>query len=442
MLDALRPYIYDWTYMCEALRMSFDSFRNRDSQGTKVLVIVSDGQSTDGDPVQQLQDLTAEGNPNEKIWVVTCFITDPDIPSRKELFDHEDQSFADIPGALPMFRMSSTIRVDIPAFAILRNANWTLPASGACRLFLQVNNQIRIREFLEHAHEIFQTDDALGHVLHRVNFERIVGEEIRTFERQDQGNTPRCWLYAISTAVYIVLVGIRRNPPSFDDVMKLVTDVVIKDDPDALLAGHHVLPVLEKLKRVLPLVVEEANEYQARQGIHAKNPSVVTMQLPESQMNRFKAFFRIDANKSKIMTRADLGPCIRGEQQEAHAIVLIRASPDCLTFLNSWGSKWGDDGCFRIENPADFRMTFVTVASDITRLDREDLAFMTQERERLVRLTEARTILHGESIKCPNCHGYRRAEEYKGSCLRLTCPICDHQFPPGIEALSRLRYAH
>jgi hypothetical protein len=189
------------------------------------------------------------------------------------------------------------------------------------------------------------------------------------------------------------------------------------------------------------LTVQEVNEEGARNAVHGKNPSVVTMKLRKSQMDRFKSFFRDPAKKKTIMKQADLGP-ESGDEWKAHAVVLIRAAPDCLTLLNSWGDDWGDDGCFRIENPAVFGMTFVSVAGDEQRLSPDDMDFMREERARLVDSPEARAILHGEEIECPECQKVAAAGDYTGSCLRVTCPHCNHSFPPRIESLIRLRYQH
>ncbi|KAK2756629.1 hypothetical protein CKAH01_17137 [Colletotrichum kahawae] len=33
-----------------------------------------------------------------------------------------------------------------------------------------------------------------------------------------------------------------------------------------------------------------------------------------------------------------------------HAVVLTDYSPNSLTFLNSWGAQWGNDGSFSVED--------------------------------------------------------------------------------------------
>jgi hypothetical protein len=292
LLDAIKKYIYGSTPMCEALSWSFNAFGEaNDANTTQILVIVSDGQGTDGDPVRKMEELTEHRARHNHVWVVCCFIADPDIPCRKELFDREDPSFAGDSGALALFRMSSTIRVDLPPFAHLRGEGWTLPSSGVCRLFLQVNNQTAIEGFLQHVRELFETDDALGHVIHRVELDRLLGERIHTFPAQDQGDTPRCWQYAVSTAIHIALAGVRRFPPSFDRIMSQVAQEMLKVDPKALSHGQKYGKVLGEMKQVFPITYQPVREQGARWAIHAKNPCVVKMELRESQWRRFSSFF-------------------------------------------------------------------------------------------------------------------------------------------------------
>jgi hypothetical protein len=80
LLYAIKKYIYGCTPMCEALSWSFNAFgETNDANTTQILVIVSDGQGTDGDPVRKMEELTAQRARHDHVWVVCCFIADPDI---------------------------------------------------------------------------------------------------------------------------------------------------------------------------------------------------------------------------------------------------------------------------------------------------------------------------------------------------------------------------
>ncbi|RKK94463.1 hypothetical protein BFJ68_g15189 [Fusarium oxysporum] len=40
----------------------------------------------------------------------------------------------------------------------------------------------------------------------------------------------------------------------------------------------------------------------------------------------------------------------RGKDGGGHAVVLTRCDPKSLTFINSWGSDWDNNGSFSVEN--------------------------------------------------------------------------------------------
>jgi hypothetical protein len=200
----------------------------------------------------------------------------------------------------------------------------------------------------------------------------------------------------------------------------------------------------------LPLIVEAAHELAARQAVHDKLPYIPGFYLSLCQWDRFCTFFEDPGRKRGIMTLADLGPpnFVAGQKLEGHAVVLIRASPESLTFLNSWGPECGDEGCFKIRNPADFGMWkpadfgmwFRTVAVDESRLTSDDRLFMEEEHAKLVNSPRARALLHGERIACPQCSQAAPAEQHQGSCWRAVCPNCRQVFRARIESLIRSLY--
>lgn len=50
LFDAIRQYMYGLTPMCYALQKARDAFRSKPEAERRVLVLMSDGISTDGDP--------------------------------------------------------------------------------------------------------------------------------------------------------------------------------------------------------------------------------------------------------------------------------------------------------------------------------------------------------------------------------------------------------
>ena len=81
LVDFMEPYIYGDTPMCDAMKEALRIFKQVGADTTKVLFILSDGKSTDGDPRPMAQELRALGR------IVTCYLTSDDVPNPKCLFD-------------------------------------------------------------------------------------------------------------------------------------------------------------------------------------------------------------------------------------------------------------------------------------------------------------------------------------------------------------------
>ena len=131
VIDSIEPYIYGRTPMCEAMRKAFDIFK-RSSAEKKILFILSDGLSTDGDPRE-----IARKHAATNVTIVTCYLTSEHIQFPRSLFDQA--SFHDR-GKINLFDMSSTMSNMDPPVSFLVDAGWRLPPSGESKLFVQANS--------------------------------------------------------------------------------------------------------------------------------------------------------------------------------------------------------------------------------------------------------------------------------------------------------------
>ena len=128
--------------------------------GTRfVLFIVSDGQSTDGDPGDAAKRLRDQG-----VEIASCFVSAADEIPAKELFEREHKEWGE--GAKAMFALASTISSQSPEGAFLLRGGWRFRKSTVDRwvqmigklfgrntpdwakLFAQVNNSAVLDEFL------------------------------------------------------------------------------------------------------------------------------------------------------------------------------------------------------------------------------------------------------------------------------------------------------
>ena len=136
------------TPMCRALAIIRDRIQEeltlKDFTLPILLLIISDGNPTDGDPLPLIEEL-------HKIGVLTlgCYLGNQDILNAKTLYEAERQQWTE--GAKLMFRISSVLRNDSyitrAMFNYLEDAGWQ-PTVGV-RLFAQINQTEALDSFLK-----------------------------------------------------------------------------------------------------------------------------------------------------------------------------------------------------------------------------------------------------------------------------------------------------
>ena len=109
-----------------------------------LLLIVSDGGSTDGDPLPIITELH-----QMEVLTLCCYLGEQDILNAKRLYEEEDSRWSK--GAKSMFHMASVLRNDCylsrAMFDYLSDTGWH-PQEGA-RLFAQINHSEALDSFLK-----------------------------------------------------------------------------------------------------------------------------------------------------------------------------------------------------------------------------------------------------------------------------------------------------
>ena len=115
-----------------------------------------------------------------------------------------------------------------------------------------------------------------------------------------------------------------------------------------------------------------------------------------------------------------------------HAVVLIRCDPDCLTFMNSWGTEFADEGFFRVEDQSVLNdMKFYDVywtLDDLT--SGEKRAYKIEGTKKAKEVLEKFPSLKDVIYKCPKCKRDSKVVEYYGNLLEAECPKCHKSFEP------------
>ena len=112
-----------------------------------------------------------------------------------------------------------------------------------------------------------------------------------------------------------------------------------------------------------------------------------------------------------------------------HAVVLTRCDSKCLTFVNSWGSDFADEGFFRVEDSLVLQdMFFYDVywkPEDLTLEEKQ--AFKMEGTTSGQELLQTFPSLQHLPYKCPECKRISEVVEYYGT---LKCRQCHENFVP------------
>ena len=102
-------------------------------------------------------------------------------------------------------------------------------------------------------------------------------------------------------------------------------------------------------------------------------PCVARFYLTGQQWGNFSKFYKNNKNgilTSEILNENNYYP---DERNGGHSVVLTHISKDYLTFLNSWGKNWGDNGFFKVKNSDVLKMKFCDIFWYISDLSQEEI---------------------------------------------------------------------
>ena len=203
LIDTIKPYIYGGTPMCKAMNQALSIFRkvaSADKDKAKVLFILSDGASGDGDPCPIAQELKELG-----VSIVTCYLTDADIQQPKRLLDAEDPAWGSKGGQLALFEMSSTMHNTHTPVSYLVDAGWELPLSGESHLFVQANSLHVVNELCDIVVSAMTKNcDALVDILAKVSLATYINQANDGFRAVEQeGET--CYANAVAAVLHLAM---------------------------------------------------------------------------------------------------------------------------------------------------------------------------------------------------------------------------------------------
>eukprot|EP01035_Chromulina_nebulosa_P016962 gene16962-22456_t len=448
-LTVIEGSIYGRTPMCKSMKnaaemMSENSVRNYH----KVLFVLSDGDSTDGDPVP-----IAETMKSNNIVVTTCYLDSNVNTNDQQLFYSLNSEWSE--GEKALFRMSTTWSCFDRPISLLPSIGWAIPISGECKLFLRANSIQVVNEFCriityeiasssaDTFIDLFSNIDYTDYINYNCNVnEQNVNDRFRL--NYQIGGT--CYANAIAAVYFLSMRRIigRENTPDFAAIRgdliekyskcqgcgKTLSNCNCNIPPGiskaSLQGGANTLNVLKESSSHYRLRFNKVDEVGARKALIKSRPVIATFRLSSTGWGQFSSFYR--NNKSGILRDIDID---RSPDPDGggHAVILIKCSPTHLTFCNSWGIDFADKGLFRVENSSVLHhMKFFDVfwlESDL--LESEKQAYADSRNRTIENVYENITFIN-EIYRCSNCQVDNRIKDYLGDWNCVKCPKCNGEF--------------
>ena len=141
--DQAEHFIFGSTPMRQCLEQVADRFAAEAEKlpaGVhKFLVLVSDGEPTDGDPRSALERIRSQG-----VFVASCLVTDADVTEPRHLYAEPLAEWNE--AARLMFEAASVVEDDDMYRELLEGQGWSVAERS--RLFTQINHSEMMNEFL------------------------------------------------------------------------------------------------------------------------------------------------------------------------------------------------------------------------------------------------------------------------------------------------------
>ena len=442
-LEALRRYLYGRTPMKHSLNEALKVFGEFDqsTDGQHVLLLVSDGLSTDGNPAPEK---------TSNVTIVTVFLTSDRDAAPRRIYDKPLSAWEE-DGRITLFNMASTVSVAAHPIPVLTTLGWQIPSSGEGALFATVCSATALEEFCSiMVSARFESADVLLDTLGRWHTdENVQYEQERTRNTPSRQSGPTCYAHAAAAVVYMALLRIVGRVGGYPTIREIRKRIMDEFPWNSSTGCDDVLAALTKWDRDLhatnqgvghrPLRFREVDETEARYAVIHRRPVLATFHLSEDGWNVFTQHFESEETRKATLEHQHMDEHrFKPPDKDGHAVVLVRCNPTSLIFLNSWGKSWGDEGLFSISDPTvletedqSYRMRFYDIFWFQEDLTEAECAAYNAKIDRLLRTHSEKypSILLLEA-KCPRCRQNAPIAKFTGSIQMAQCPHCKAKFKP------------
>jgi hypothetical protein len=276
------------------------------------------------------------------------------------------------------------------------------------------------------AREVVCCPDALSELLVSVDLDIYISQSTGGFtSKEQQGET--CYANASAAVLHLAMQRILGREGGYPDFHKLRGEIIRA-------YGTHGANTSKVLQEICPryrLHSQNVRIKGAMEAVLKKRPVVARFHLTDDEWNTFSDFYKNNPTGTLTQNELDVGkrPTSPPPRTSGHAVVLTSYNSKCLTFMNSWGQKWGDKGFFRVRNAEVLQLEFLDVywtLSDLTEGEKE--YYHQHGSEVAAKLVNSLKGLQKAEHIFPECQQPSLVTEFAGTLSKVRCPKCSREF--------------
>ena len=352
IIELFETIIYGNTPLFTSCKKAFEIFEKNTSKN-KILFIISDGLLNDEKDLISAQSQIKEKLEELEIITICIYLNASNELNNKTFYNEIQYNFDE--GAQFLFNISSQLDYHNSIINFFIKQNWNIPLNGVCNLFVEINNSKDLNQFIDLVNEALDYKDPkdfINKIIGNTLLDKIIDENyIKQFNSVSQEGS-RCWAWALSEVIYLASTRVfGRKIKKFDEILEQIKkDEKTYNDKSKESQGRPVFKMAEKYLKLYKLRGKLVSPEEAKKAVLKGRPCLCGFYLDGPKWDKFSEFFR--ENPKGILTKKIINqkPKIYESEEGGHAVVLTSIEKNCLKFLNSWGSSWGDKGYFRIEN--------------------------------------------------------------------------------------------
>ncbi|KAJ0382800.1 hypothetical protein COL922a_011794 [Colletotrichum nupharicola] len=442
LLNTLRQYMYGRTPMQHALGLSLEIFKGHPEIKDRVLVVISDGFSTDGDPMPVARSLQ-----QANVSIASVYLTsDAEVAQRSLHYQAADSWHH---GRRLLFNMASRVAGVAHPIPALASMGWSIPSAGEVALHATVSTSAALNEMCS---LLLSARLGLANLLldlaGRFKLDAYINNQniSRRQSPSDQGQDSTCYAHAAAAVICMAMSRIFGREGGYEDVGTVRQRILTKytTGPNE----QNAKDLFEDAARWYRLRVLEVDEDAARQAVLRRRPVLATFYLSSEGWDTFCDYFEQpedgSAEPEPVLKRAQMMKHRSLPSDGGHAVVLVDCRPNRLTFLNSWGKDWGNNGSFSIEDRTvlgldGYHMRFYDVywlLADLIPMERQ--AHSSEIDAEVSRLAKQYPGIFDLKLRCPHCEADTPLSGFVSNAdsIRLVqCVECLQTYTPEPEYL-------